>query len=195
MAWHDESTAPASIHQIDFVGSTDPALDADNHVTAHKRWLDTSTSPYTQKIRNAANDAWITLFTASDYATAASARMKTVLACWGDGVNAPVAETKVLFPIDVASHVLGWQAFADAVVTAATWSVDYIAADGTVTDLTATGTKPNLTAARTGSDLDGTLDWAETALAAGGALLVTLTGTLTLGTATILGLRLWITED
>lgn len=72
MAWHDESVAPDSIHQIDFVGSTDPALDANNQVAAHKRWLDTSTSPYTQKIRNATNDGWVTLINPTLYAPLAS---------------------------------------------------------------------------------------------------------------------------
>jgi hypothetical protein len=56
---HRDLTGPAAIHPAFFVSDTDPSLDAANHVGAGKGWLDTSEAP-TLKVRNDANDAWIT---------------------------------------------------------------------------------------------------------------------------------------
>lgn len=57
---HRDLTGPAAIHPAFLVSDTDPALDAANHVTARKGWVDTSETP-TLKIRNDANTAWITV--------------------------------------------------------------------------------------------------------------------------------------
>lgn len=59
---HRDLTGASAIHPAFFVGATDPSLDADNHVTADKGWLDTTvpTAP-TLKVRNTANDAWISV--------------------------------------------------------------------------------------------------------------------------------------
>lgn len=52
-----------SIHQAAYVTDTDPSIDPDNHVTAGKFWVDTTSGESTAvlKYRNAANSAWIDL--------------------------------------------------------------------------------------------------------------------------------------
>lgn len=56
--WHHADVAPSSVHQVTFVGGTDPSLDALNNVTAHKLWIDTTGSTFKIKKRNATNDGW-----------------------------------------------------------------------------------------------------------------------------------------
>jgi hypothetical protein len=57
---HHELIAPFACHPPAFVGATDPSLDAANDVQAHSWWVDT-TSGFSIKKRNAANDGWDTL--------------------------------------------------------------------------------------------------------------------------------------
>jgi len=60
MAKHFELTEPNAIHPAAFVGVTDPALDPDNNVTAHKLWIDTTggVPPFVLKARNSLNTLW-----------------------------------------------------------------------------------------------------------------------------------------
>lgn len=60
MARHRDLTGPAAIHPVAFVQGTDPALVAGNGVGPGKAWIDTANS-YAWKIRNDANNAWITV--------------------------------------------------------------------------------------------------------------------------------------
>jgi hypothetical protein len=59
----DEVVSPSAVHPTEFYSLTDPALDADNHVQAGKRWrkTDNLTTPtwFEVYVRNAANSAWI----------------------------------------------------------------------------------------------------------------------------------------
>lgn len=57
---HHELDGALAVHPFAFVQSTDPALDADNHVTAHKAWIDTGNGN-TLKVRNDTNTAWLTV--------------------------------------------------------------------------------------------------------------------------------------
>lgn len=59
---HQDMTGRGAIHPFAFVGATDPALDADNAVGPYKGWLDTTNpSVPVLRVRNAANDAWLTV--------------------------------------------------------------------------------------------------------------------------------------
>lgn len=53
---HSNLTAPAAIHPAAYVSSSDPGA-----VGANKLWIDTTTSSYRVKIRNAGNTAWSTV--------------------------------------------------------------------------------------------------------------------------------------
>lgn len=66
---HHQLTGHSAIHPFAFVQDTDPALDPDNHVTAYKAWIDTS-SGNALKIRNATNTAWDTIFAGATQAVA-----------------------------------------------------------------------------------------------------------------------------
>jgi hypothetical protein len=54
MAIHRNLTGAEACHQSAYVQSTDPGA-----VGALKAWIDTSTTPATHRVRNAANDGWI----------------------------------------------------------------------------------------------------------------------------------------
>lgn len=56
---HQDLTGRGAVHPFAFVQDTDPTLNPDNHVTAFKAWIDTSSSN-ALKIRNAGNTAWLT---------------------------------------------------------------------------------------------------------------------------------------
>lgn len=53
---HNEITGEQAIHVFCFVSATDPALDAENEVTAFKGWWDTLEQRL--KFRNATNTGW-----------------------------------------------------------------------------------------------------------------------------------------
>lgn len=57
---HRDFTAPGGVHQVTFVSSTDPAVDVNNRVAAHKLWIDTTTG-FVLKKRNAGNTDWDTV--------------------------------------------------------------------------------------------------------------------------------------
>lgn len=54
---HKTTTGAEAIHPVSFVSDMDPALDADNHVTARKMWFDTTIDR--MKVRNEDNDDWL----------------------------------------------------------------------------------------------------------------------------------------
>lgn len=56
--YHRDDVEPSAIHPAAFVGATDPAGDVDNHVGPHKLWIDTSSSTFKIKKRDAGNAAW-----------------------------------------------------------------------------------------------------------------------------------------
>lgn len=59
---HYEITGPSAVHPFCFGGSTDPSLDADNEVAPGKAWLDdTDPDAPVLKVRNEADDGWISL--------------------------------------------------------------------------------------------------------------------------------------
>ena len=61
---HQDAVQPYAIHVPWFVGATDPALDADNEVTAYKAWYDTKERRI--KYRNVTNTEWRYLGQGSD---------------------------------------------------------------------------------------------------------------------------------
>lgn len=75
---HHEIEGPLAIHPFAFVQSTDPALDADNHVAAGKAWIDTG-SANTLKIRNEANSAWIIVVGGSSDAVVAFTLLESIV--------------------------------------------------------------------------------------------------------------------
>jgi hypothetical protein len=51
---HNNLTGAAAVHPSAYIQSTDPGA-----VGANKSWYDSATSPYTHKVRNATNTAWV----------------------------------------------------------------------------------------------------------------------------------------
>jgi hypothetical protein len=60
MSRHRSLTGPAAIHPFAFISDTDPSIDAANGVGPGKAWI-LESAPYTMKVRNEANDGWITV--------------------------------------------------------------------------------------------------------------------------------------
>ncbi len=61
MTEHHRLTGRFAIHQAAFFQDTDPAIDSDNFVGPGKWWVD-SGNGNALKMRNDANDGWITIF-------------------------------------------------------------------------------------------------------------------------------------
>lgn len=55
--FHRDDVEPSAIHPAAFVGAVDPDIPA-NNVGPHKLWIDTASSTFKIKKRNAANNAW-----------------------------------------------------------------------------------------------------------------------------------------
>lgn len=96
MAWHDEATpALGGIHQARYISQTDPALDANNRVTANKEWVQINGTGgiVATWYRNAGNTAWLS----SDPLTHSFVELTEQ----AGAVAAPSADRIKLYAVDV----------------------------------------------------------------------------------------------